>query len=239
MNGPQIKNITKENLKKLYVDNPSATLESVGKILGCNKEAIRRWLIRYDLPVKSKSRSNVSKKPSTRKLIDKEWLRRELETKTAYKIGKELNTDVQNVVYWAKSHGLWKTNLSLSERIKDGLRKAFPNGSFGENSSHWKGGRVERGGYVLVYSPNHPNKSSSGYVQEHRLVVEKKLGRYLEKNEIVHHKNGIKNDNRAENLEVVRRGEHVSNHFKASHEVLSQRERIAELEKEIERLKNR
>ena len=239
MNGPQTKGITKESLKKLYVDNPHATLESVADILGCNKESIRRWLRRYGLLVKSRTRVNVSKRTHTQSLTDKEWLRKELETKSAYKIGKELNTDQQNVVYWAKAHGLWKTNLSLSERVKDGLRKAFPNGAFGENASHWKGGRVVRAEYVLIYKPDHPRAGKSGYVQEHRLVMEKHLGRLLKPDEIVHHKNGIRGDNRVKNLEVVKRGEHVSNHFKASHEVLASRTRIAELEKELEKYRRK
>lgn len=64
-------------------------------------------------------------------------------------------------------------------------------------------------GYILIYKPNHPFASKRGFLMEHRLVMEKKLGRYLEKYEIIHHKNGIKDDNRIENLQIVTRHIHV------------------------------
>ena len=72
----------------------------------------------------------------------------------------------------------------------------------GSSAPYWKGGRTKtQMGYMRVYSPNHPN-AIKNYVLEHRLVMEKHLGRLLLKHETVHHKNGIKDDNRLENLEL-------------------------------------
>ena len=70
----------------------------------------------------------------------------------------------------------------------------------GRHNSCWRGGRIIRLGYVMILKPDHPNCNSLGYVLEHRLVMEKRLGRFLKKEEIVHHINNIRNDNRDENL---------------------------------------
>lgn len=79
----------------------------------------------------------------------------------------------------------------------------------GPGHPNWKGGRlVEKGGYVLVWTADHPQARQQhrvhggGYVLEHRLVVEADLGRYLTPDEVVHHKNGDPSDNRLENLEM-------------------------------------
>lgn len=74
----------------------------------------------------------------------------------------------------------------------------------GENHPLWKGGRTKNDkGYMLVATPGHPKaRPHCSYVLEHVLVMEAKLGRYLFDGETVHHKNGIRDDNRIENLEL-------------------------------------
>ena len=74
-----------------------------------------------------------------------------------------------------------------------------PEGKYHHN---WKGGRRKTSqGYIMIRCPNHP-KAQNSYVQEHRLVMEKHLGRFLSPTETVHHKNNEKSDNRIENLEL-------------------------------------
>jgi hypothetical protein len=64
-------------------------------------------------------------------------------------------------------------------------------------------------GYVRVYAPMHREANSWGYVYEHRLIAEEMIGRSLNKDEVVHHKNGKRWDNRKENLEVMGKREHA------------------------------
>jgi hypothetical protein len=72
----------------------------------------------------------------------------------------------------------------------------------GEGHANWKGGRFTSvDGYVFVWVGT-PQRGHSGYRLEHRIVMEQTLGRHLESWEQVHHKNGQKDDNRPENLEL-------------------------------------
>lgn len=83
----------------------------------------------------------------------------------------------------------------------------------GKNNPKWKGGKINKDGYVLIYQPTHPFCNHLGYVYEHRFVMEKKLGRYLKLEEVIHHINGIRNDNRTENLYLFNNSsEHTKHH---------------------------
>jgi len=85
-------------------------------------------------------------------------------------------------------------------------------------SRHNKGGHKRDDGYIMVHiSPDNFYRSmthNDGYVLEHRLVMAKQLGRCLHLWERVHHKNGIRDDNRIENLELTMSGDHIRAHSK-------------------------
>lgn len=67
------------------------------------------------------------------------------------------------------------------------------------------------GGYKYIYMPEHPY-CTKRYVAEHRIVMEKHLGRYLTDNEVVHHLNGNKTDNDISNLIVLSISDHSKLH---------------------------
>ena len=116
----------------------------------------------------------------------------------------------------------------ISERNKLGhfvaghkfwLGKKRPNIA-GEHNHNWKGGKMIQNSYICVLCPTHPKaKSKKGYVYKHRLVMEKKLKRYLKPKEIVHHINGNKLDNSIKNLKLLNRGNHNKFHKKIKKEV--------------------
>lgn len=92
---------------------------------------------------------------------------------------------------------------SSSCRMKANYKNGcLPKIKAGNKHHLWRGGRFKgHDGYVFVYQPGHPAVTRN-YIKEHRYIMEQYLGRYLNENENVHHKNGIRDDNRLENLEL-------------------------------------
>jgi hypothetical protein len=86
----------------------------------------------------------------------------------------------------------------------------------GENNPMWVNGRkILKGGYIGIHMPEHPNANSQGYYEEHRYIMEQHIGRLLTKEEMVHHKNHIPDDNRIENLELLDcNSSHAKIHYK-------------------------
>jgi endogenous inhibitor of DNA gyrase (YacG/DUF329 family) len=97
--------------------------------------------------------------------------------------------------------------------IKFCSKSCFGRSERGEKNHKWKGGKATTSqGYILLYSPEHPMANANGYVMEHRLVMETHIGRLLSKQEVVHHRDENKSNNRLENLEIMTRGAHSVYH---------------------------
>jgi len=92
-----------------------------------------------------------------------------------------------------------KVNISIG-RKKYLKKNPMPKG---KDACNFKTGRIGTGqGYIKILIPSHPGCCKYGYVQEHRLVMEKHIGRFLTKKERIHHINKIRHDNRIENLKL-------------------------------------
>jgi len=101
----------------------------------------------------------------------------------------------------------WLRRAAKADRVSGYCIKCSGNRNKGilRRGKTWKGGRHQTSqGYVEIYKPGHPNGHGTlkRYVKEHRYVMEQYLGRLLRKDEYVHHKNGKRDDNRIENLEL-------------------------------------
>lgn len=124
-------------------------------------------------------------------------------------IAQQLGTCHSSIRYHLKKCGIPIRSLSESQKfcIASGRGNASQRG---ENSPGWKGGRIRDGGYIRVPSPGHCRANSKGYVREHILIWEQVHNKLLPEGWVIHHLNGIKDDNRPENLVAMRRGEHIN-----------------------------
>lgn len=122
-------------------------------------------------------------------------------------------------------------------------KKKLSEAQTGSKSCHWKGGRIKkkmRGDSYkwIILKPDHP-RAIKKYVYEHILVAEEMLGRYLKfygrnhpDNEVVHHINMDKNDNRPENLLIISRKEHTEVHKSATSLLFSIAKDVLEFDKD-------
>lgn len=97
------------------------------------------------------------------------------------------------------------------------MRGRHGNHARGPNNARWNNGRyhTEHGYTAIAVPEGHHLRQAHGYAYEHDLVAEQMLGRKLTREEVVHHRNGNRSDNRPENLEVTTRSEHSRSHCAA------------------------
>lgn len=121
-----------------------------------------------------------------------------------YKTIGQKNSDKLKILFKGKTLNTGRTHFKNGH----GMNK-------GSENPQWRGGRFKSNqGYIHIKAWPHPFHNIQGYVLEHRLVMEKNIGRFLKEEEIVHHINGIKDDNRIENLQIIDRASHATLHCK-------------------------
>lgn len=195
---------SREALEALYRE--CGSLPALGRRLGMSASGARRRLMRAGVPIRDGRRT---KNPAPTKAPDAavvaEWQGLYDAAGSVSELARRLGLKRDQVEYRLRRLGVpIQTSGYRSPRTV-----TTPTGPAHFN---WRGGRtMHSDGYVLVYAPWHP-AAQKGYVLEHRLVMEEHLGRYLTADELVHHRNEVKTDNRVENLVVTDTSAHMSHH---------------------------
>lgn len=199
--------LSADELKRLYLDE-NLTLKQMCEHMGCKSEITARKIL-HDNGIDTnrnqmrslKTRKGMSDDDFKAYLIDLY----ENQNLSIHKIAESLGVTQGAIRRYFKKYDIPFKETGYAKTIS----------TSGEKSGNWKGEKLlASNGYISIYMPDHPKAGSRKRVYEHRLVMEQHLGRYLTEDEVVHHINGIKTDNRLENLLLLTNSEHIALHAK-------------------------
>lgn len=165
------------------------------------------------------------------------FIRREISLKICQKCGtqckkRDRNKDVCRSCYIKeyekRPERIEQRNKKRRDQIR--IKKGLPVDAvlkIGKESKRQCGeGWIRKDGYVFLSRRDHPNSMKNGHISEHILIMSNHLKRPLKKGESVHHKNGVRDDNRIENLELWNKsqppGQRVEDKIKWAKEFLHQ-----------------
>lgn len=194
-------NLSKQELEEIY-SRQNMTLKKMCEIVGCKSDITMAKILKKNGIDTNRNQKIAYKKRGGRTDQEfKEYLITEYSEKmrSMTSIAKELGISWVIVSRYLDKYEIPKRTKSEQQN--------------GERSSNWKGGRhIKDNGYIEIYCPSHPNASKRKCVYEHQLVAEQKLGRYLKKDEVVHHIDMNKTNNSPQNLVVLTNGNHIKLH---------------------------
>lgn len=183
-----VKNLHQANIRQ-WVEIEGKTLKWVAGQQGCCVSTIQTYCRNHGI------RPSMGPTGQDWPVGDiRKWV--EVDGHTHSWVGKKIGCRHQTVSKICKKNGI--------ETQRSGPRS-------GAGHPEWKGGRILIKGYWMIYAPDHPNCTKQNRVAEHRLVMEKKIGRYLTRKEVVHHLDHDRQNNDPDNLWLfANNGEHLA-----------------------------
>lgn len=207
--------LTPDQIARYEAGTPAADL---AEEVGVTSPTIVRWLRESGVRVRTKKEAAVLMGRKKQIPID---------------TGRMLDLRAQGMSAREIGQALGVSDETIRSRLEDLGVDRLPAKARTERNAFWNGGLVvDKHGYILAKSPDHPRATKGGYVRLHRLVMERHLGRLLGPEEVVDHIDGDRTDNRIHNLHLYpSNAEHLRSTLRGRHELrhrLSRPERLAQ-----------